>query len=76
MPRRQPDDPQLVLPLTLRVGDVIEDGGERFEVIERPVSLSAGKLTRAKLRRVGDGAYVRDAVWEAWRKVRRVSAAG
>ena len=65
-------DQQLVFPFQLRVGDVILDAGdERTEVVGPPSTMVSGKMTRALVRREGDTVQ-REAVWEAWRKVRVV----
>jgi len=72
--RRAPDRPQpeqLVLPLQLRIGDVVLEEGTRLEVVERPTTVSAGKLTRVIVRNAA--LNVRDERhWQAWRKVRVV----
>jgi hypothetical protein len=66
-----PQPEQLVFPFELRVGDVIEDNGEQAEVVERPTGSSAGKMTRANVRREG-ASIKQEVLWEAWRKVRVV----
>jgi hypothetical protein len=72
----KPNPEQLVFPFfDLRVGDVVleEDGG-RAEVVGRPTNASNGKTTRSWLRREGETVQ-REAVWEAWRRVRVVRRA-
>ena len=69
---RDPKPEQPVFPFQLRVGDVIlDEGNERTEIIGPPTSMNSGKMTRALVRREGDTVQ-REAVWEAWRKVRVV----
>ena len=70
-PAGGPQPEQLVFPFELRVGDVIEDDGDRAEVIERPTASSAGKMTRAWVRREG-AAIKQEVLWEAWRRVKVV----
>jgi len=76
MPRKRPSQElpageQLVCPFQLRVGDVILENGDRFEIVGRPTGASSGKMTRALVRREGEStAY--EAMWEVWRKVRVV----
>jgi hypothetical protein len=67
----RPEPEQLVFSVELRVGDVIEDDGSRAEVIERPTASSAGKMTRAWIRREG-AAIEQEVLWEAWRRVKVV----
>ena len=63
---------QLVLfPFELAVGDVVLEDGARLEVVDRPTSMSGGKMTRARVRREGDNVQ-HDAMWEVWRKLRVV----
>ena len=70
-PARDAHPEQLVLPLQLRVGDVVLDEGVRLEVVDRPTTVSGGKLTRVVVRNAA--LNVRDERhWEAWRKVRVV----
>ncbi len=76
MPKKRPGRPQpapeqLVFPFQLRVGDVILEDGVRAEVVAVPSSLKGGKATRGWVRREGETVQ-REAVWEAWRKVRVV----
>jgi hypothetical protein len=49
---------------------VFEDGA-RAEVVGLPESMRNGKTTRAWLRRQGETVQ-REAVWEAWRRLRVV----
>jgi len=74
--RPQAAPEQLVFPFQLRVGDVVLEDGARAEVVGPPTVTSGGKATRAWVRREGETTR-REAVWEAWRKVRvlRSSAA-
>jgi hypothetical protein len=65
---------QLVFPFQLRVGDVILEEGVRAEVVGAPSSLKNGKPTHAQIRREGETVQ-REAVWEAWQKVRMVRTA-
>jgi hypothetical protein len=46
----------------------------RAEVVGPPTSAIGGKMTRAWLRSEGETAQ-REAVWEAWRKIRVVQRA-
>lgn len=62
---------QLVFPFELRVGGVIEDNGDQAEVVERPTGSSAGKMTRAYVRRPG-ATMKQEVLWEAWRRVKVV----
>jgi hypothetical protein len=70
-PAQNAQPEQLVLPLQLRIGDVVLEEGTRLEVIDRPTTVSGGKLTRVIVRNAA--LNVRDERhWEAWRKVRVV----
>ena len=61
-----------MFPFTLRVGDVVlDDEGERLEVVERPTSYQRGKLVRAKVRRQALDVQ-HEVIWEAWRRLRVV----
>ena len=77
MPSRKrsarPQPEQLIFPFELRLGDVVLEEGTRAEVVGPPESMKNGKTTRAWVRREGDTVQ-REAVWEAWRKVRVVRA--
>lgn len=73
-PCPRPQAEQLVFPFQLRIGDVILDDGARAEVMGRPTNASNGKTTRAWLLREGETVQ-REAVWEAWRRVRVVRRA-
>jgi len=58
-------------PIQLRVGDVILEDGDHFEIVGRPTGASGGKMTRALVRREGETtAY--EAMWGVWRKLRVV----
>jgi hypothetical protein len=70
-PAPGPQPEQLVFPFQLRVGDVILDDGAPAEVVGVPTSMKGGKTTRAWLRRDGESVE-REAIWEAWRRVRVV----
>jgi hypothetical protein len=72
-PASGPQPEQLVFPFELRVGDVILEDGVRAEVVGAPSSLKGGKTTRAWLRHEGE--TPREAVWEAWLKVRVIRRA-
>jgi len=74
-PARAPQPEQLVFPFQLRVGDVILEDGARAEIVSAPASMKGGKTTRAWLRRDGETVQ-REAVWEAWRKIRLIQRAG
>src|SRR5262245_32546010 len=67
----QPSAEQLVFPFQLQVGDVVREDGARLEVVGRPTAMTGGKMTRAWLRAEGETVQ-REAVWEAWRKLRIV----
>jgi hypothetical protein len=73
-PASGPQPEQLVFPFELRVGDVILEDGVRAEVVGAPSSLKGGKTTRAWLLREGEP-VPREAVWEAWRRVRVIRRA-
>ena len=62
---------QLVLPFALQLGDIVLEDGARLEVVGRPTGVVGGKMTRAWVREEGQTGQ-REAVWEAWRKVRVV----
>ncbi len=70
----KPETEQLVFPFQLRVGDVIVEDGVRHEVVGKPSGMSSGKMMRGWLRREGETVQ-REALWEAWRKVRVVKSA-
>lgn len=72
--QKQPAEEQLVFPFQLRVGDVILEDGDRFEIVGRPTGASSGKMTRARVRRQGEEIQ-HEAMWEAWRKLRVIRAA-
>jgi len=55
----------------LRVGDVILEDGDHFEIVGQPTGASSGKMTRALVRREGETTPY-EAMWEVWRKVRLV----
>lgn len=63
-----PQPEQLVFPFRLRVGDVVLEDEERFEVVGRPTNAANAKPTRAWLRREGETVQ-REAIWEEWREV-------
>lgn len=69
--RRQPQPGQLVFPFGRRLGVVVFEDGARAEVVGLPESMRNGKTTRAWLRRQGETVQ-REAVWEAWRRLRVV----
>ena len=69
-----PQPEQLVFPFRLRVGDVILEDGVRAEVVGAPTGMRSGKSMRAWIRRA-DETFQREAVREAWQKVRIVRAA-
>jgi hypothetical protein len=58
-----------VLPMELQVGDAFTDEAGEWEVIGRPVSVRAGKVVRARVRRRDDAAVTRDATWPAYEKL-------
>src|SRR5262249_20925124 len=74
---RQPRSPKppaigpLVFPFDLQPGDVVVDGEARLRIVGRPMSISDGRMTYARVRREGD-TVERDAMWQTWRKVRVV----
>ncbi len=70
----KPQPEQLVFLFQLHVGDVILEDGVRHEVVGKPSSMSSGKIMRGWLRREGETVQ-REALWEAWRKVRIVKRA-
>jgi translation elongation factor P/translation initiation factor 5A len=73
-PAPAPQPEQLVLPLQLRIGDVVLEEGTRLEVVDRPTTVSGGKLTRVVVRNAA--LNVRDERhWDAWRKVKVVRRA-
>jgi len=45
-PAQNAQPEQLVLPLQLRIGDIVLEAGTRLEVVDRPTTVSGGKLTR------------------------------
>jgi len=62
---------QLVFPYDLQPGDIVVDGDIRLSIVGRPMSVSGGRMTYARVRR-DDETGERDAMWETWRKVRVV----
>ena len=67
----QPPTEHLVFPFELVVGDVVIEDGARLEVVGRPTATRNAKAMRAWVRHHGETVQ-REAVWDAWRKVRVV----
>lgn len=55
--------------MDLQVGDSFTDETGEWEVVSRPVSMRAGKVVRARVRRRDDAAVTRDVTWPAHEKV-------
>ena len=70
-PAPDPQPEQLVFPFQLRLGDVVLEDGSRAEVVGAPISERSGKTTRAWVQHQGEPIQ-REAVWDAWRKLRVV----
>jgi hypothetical protein len=66
---RDPDEPNSVLPMQLRVGDRFTDETGEWEIISRPYGTVGGKTVHARVRKVGEPAVTEERTWSAYEKV-------
>jgi hypothetical protein len=69
MPPPEPPGTARVLPMQLQVGDRLSDESGEWEIIGRPFTTAAGKITHARVRKVSPPGMTDLRTWNAHEKI-------